>query len=151
MKTEEATGGALSALSGVGAWLVPAWGCPVCLSAFAGTMSSLGLGFVATEAILTPLTIVLLGGALLALGFGARRRQHYGPLLLGVVSAALLVGSKFQAEQSWLGYLGLAALLAASIWNARAAARRSAPAMTTPTIAVTEPTEGERNGYEANR
>ena len=128
MKTEEATGGALAAFSGIGAWLVPAWGCPLCLSAFAGTMSALGFGFVATEMVLTPLTVVLLGVALLSLGFGARRRRRYGPLLLGAVSAALLVGSKFWAEPTWLGYLGLAALLAASLWNVPAAARRRSSA-----------------------
>ena len=134
MRAEETIRGALAASSGIGAWLVPAWGCPVCLSAFAGTMSALGLGFIATEAVLTPLTLALLGVALVALGFGARRRRHYGPLLLGSVSTTLLVGSKFWSEPSWLGYLGLAALLGASVWNVRISIPHPSSAATQPDV-----------------
>ncbi len=120
----EAGRGILTALSGVGAWLVPAWGCPLCLSAFAGTMSALGLGFVATKAVLTPLTIVFLGVALFALGFGARRHQRYGPLVLGTAAAGLLVGSKFWPGEAWIGYAGLGVLLTACVWNTRTGAPR---------------------------
>ena len=119
-------GGILTALSGVGAWLVPAWGCPICLSAFAGTMSALGLGFLATKAILTPLTGLLLGATLISIGFGAGRRRVYGPLVLGAAAAGLLVGSKFWPGEPSIGYVALAALLVACVWNTRTAAGRSA-------------------------
>ena len=120
---EEETGrSAIAAFAGAAGWLLPAWGCPVCLSAFAGTMSALGLGFVATEAVLTPLTFAFLGGALVALGHGARQRRRYEPLLLGVIGAGLLVGSKFWPAQVWLGYGGLACVLVGAIWNSRIAA-----------------------------
>jgi hypothetical protein len=152
MKSEEATEGALAAFSGIGAWLIPAWGCPVCLSAFAGTMSALGLGSLATEAVLAPLTVILLGVSLLALGFGARRTQRYGPILLGAVSAALLVGGKSWAEPTWLGYFAVAALLAASVWNVRVAASRRSSAVTPSDAAgFGEVTEGVEHGYETNR
>ncbi len=127
----------LAALSGAGGWLLPAWGCPLCLSAFAGTMSAFGLGFVATQAFLTPLTAVFLGGALAALGFSARRRRRYGPLLFGVIGAGLLAGSKFLPAQEWLGYGGLVCVLVGSLWNARIAARpRSSAAGVAPGTTV---------------
>jgi hypothetical protein len=116
---EETKRGGLAGVLGAGVWLLPAWGCPVCLAAFAGTMSSLGLGFVATKAVLTPLTALLLGVAVVALGYGARRRRRYEPLILGVIGAAVLVASKFLPDQPWLSYAGLAALVGASLWNVR--------------------------------
>lgn len=119
---EERGGGLFSALSGVGAWLIPAWGCPVCLSAFAGTMSTLGLGFLATAAVLTPLTLLLLGAAVVALGLGARRTARYGALVLGVAGVGLLGGSKLWPGEIWLSYVGLASLLGASLWNTRTVA-----------------------------
>ena len=120
---DETGRGVVAALSGVGAWLIPAWGCPVCLSAFAGTMSAFGFGFMASEDVLTPLTGVLLSGSLLALGFSAKRRRHYGAVALGVIAAGLIVGSKLFPAQPWLGYAGLAGLLGAAIWNMRIANR----------------------------
>jgi hypothetical protein len=117
----EAGRGILTALSGVGAWLVPAWGCPVCLSAFAGTTSALGMGFLATKAVLTPLMAVLLVVALFGLGFGAKRRRRVGPLVLGTAAAGLLISSKLWPAP-WIEYTGLAALLAACVWNTRIAA-----------------------------
>jgi len=126
----------LTMLTGVGAWLVPAWGCPVCLSAFAGTSSALGLGFVATKAVLTPLTASLLAVALMAIGFGARRRRAYGPLWLAAGAAGLLIAGKYWPGEPSISYAGLAALLAASVWNTRTtAARRGAPSIEAPLCA----------------
>ena len=111
--------GALAALSGTGAWLLPTWGCPLCLAAFAGTMSTVGLGFLASEVVLTPLMTILLGSAVFTLGYTARRRRKYGPLLVGALGAAILAASKFTPEQPWLSYAGLVPLLGASLWNVR--------------------------------
>ena len=81
-------------------------------------MSALGLGFVATTAVLTPLTVAFLAVALFALGLGARRRRMFGPLAVGVAAAGMLVGSKFWPDYPWIGYAGLVAMFAACLWNA---------------------------------
>jgi len=117
--------GAFAALSGTGAWLLPTWGCPVCLAAFAGTMSTLGLGFLANTAFLTPLTAILLGAAVFTLGYTARKRRRYGPLVIGTLGAALLVASKVSPGQPWLSYAGLVPLLGGSVWNVRFGASQS--------------------------
>jgi peptidoglycan/LPS O-acetylase OafA/YrhL len=89
-------------------------------------MSTLGLGFLASEAVLTPLMAILLGAAVLTLGYTARRRRKYGPLLVGTLGAAILAASKFAPEQPWLGYAGLVPLLGASVWNVRLGASQDA-------------------------
>jgi hypothetical protein len=88
------------------------------LPAYAGLISSVGLGFMMKTAYLLPLLLVCLALALAALGLRARRRHGYLPLMLGVVAAALIVFGKFVMESEWVVYGGVAALAAASFWNA---------------------------------
>jgi hypothetical protein len=57
--------------------------------------------------------------AVFALGFGAARRQGYGPLLVGLGAAVLVIFGKFSLESPFMTYGGTALLVAASIWNAR--------------------------------
>jgi hypothetical protein len=85
----------------------------------------MGLGFVATKAVLTPLTAILLGAAIFTLGYTARRRRRYGPLLVGTIGAATLAASKLSPGQAWLSYAGLVPLLGASVWNVRIGASRN--------------------------
>ena len=146
---EETGRGVLAAVSGIGAWLIPAWGCPVCLSAFAGTMSAFGFGFMATEEVLTPLTGVLLGGSLLALGFSARRRRRFEALAVGVIAGGFIVASKFYPAQVWLSYVGLVGLLVAAIWNMRVAGRPPIFAATEGKSVPIQASMG-RDGDEAN-
>ena len=134
---KETKRGVLGALSGTGVWLLPAWGCPVCLAAFAATMSAVGLGFLASEVVLTPLMAILLGVAVFSLAYSARKRRRYGPLLVGTLGAAILAASKFSPGQPWLSYAGLAPLLGASLWNVRIGASLNA-----------DPPTGFDNGLE---
>jgi len=108
----------LAALPGAGAALLPVGLCPACWPAYAGLLGALGLSFLLETTYLLPVTATLLGLALLALGFRARTRRGYLPLLLGTLSAAAILAFKFAYASAPLVYAGLLGLVAASAWNA---------------------------------
>jgi hypothetical protein len=88
------------------------------LPAYAGVISSVGLGFLMRTAYLLPLTLLFLGLALAALVFRAGRRRGYGPLALGAVAAALLLAGKFVLDSGASVLAGVVTLVGASLWNA---------------------------------
>jgi hypothetical protein len=120
-----ASGGLLAWLALIptfAAAIVPNLACPACWPAYAGLLSSLGLGFVVPFLMQTKylllLTVVALLVAVAALGFRARRRRGYGPFLMGLLGAGLMVAGKFVLAESDLAVLGgLALLVGASVWN----------------------------------
>ncbi len=69
-------------------------------------------------AYLLPLTVLFLTAAVAALGFRANRRRGYAPFAVGIVAALVLLVGKFVSESNVAVYLGLAALVGASLWNA---------------------------------
>lgn len=105
-------------LPAVGMSLLPKLACPACWPAYAGLMSSMGLGFLVDTTYLLPLIAVFLGGAVGALAFRARRRHGYGPFLLGLFAAALVFVGKFVLDSDQAMYGGIAMLVGASLWNA---------------------------------
>ena len=107
-----------SVLPGIGVSLLPKIVCPACWPAYAGLLSALGLGFIplSTKHLL-PLTAVFLVVAVAALGLRARQRRGYYPMLLGVVASVVVLYGKFSLESNLVMYAGLAALIAASVWN----------------------------------
>lgn len=107
----------LAVLPAAGAFLLPAATCPACWPAYAALLSAVGLGFVPTSKYMLPLMALLLVAALLSLAFRARRRRAYGPLLLGLVGAAALLGGKFVEVLSLGVYPGVLLLIGASVWN----------------------------------
>ena len=107
----------LAALPGVAVSLLPNLACPACWPAYAGIMSSLGLGFLMDSTWLLPLTAVFLAVAVGALAFRARRRRGYWPFLLGSLASAVVLGGKFLLEIDAMMYIGVALLVSASVWN----------------------------------
>jgi hypothetical protein len=91
--------------------------CPICLAAYLGAFGLTGAESIVDAAWLLPITVACLLVALLALGFGARRRRGYGPLLLGLHAGALVVLGRFALDSSIAAGAGAALLIAASIWN----------------------------------
>ena len=108
---------ALAALPGVGVSLLPKLACPLCWPAYAGLLTTVGLGFLISERYLTALTSAFLAISIAALAFRARYRRGYGPALAGVVAAAIILTAKFDYESTATMYAGLALLIAASLWN----------------------------------
>lgn len=110
--------GLSAALPGVGAALLPAVSCPACWPAYAGLLSSFGLGFIDYSAWLMPVTLGFLAVALAALAWQGHKRRAYGPLALGCVGSAILVVGKFGFESEIALYSGVAFVIGASVWNA---------------------------------
>ncbi len=109
---------ALLSLPGIGLSALPKLACPVCWPAYAGLLSSVGLGFLISAAYLLPLTIAFLTLALAALAFRARKRRGLGPFLIGLVAAMGILLGKFVWESNVTVYRGVGMLVVASVWNA---------------------------------
>lgn len=108
----------LVALPGVGVSLLPKLACPLCWPAYAGLLSSVGLGFLISTKYLLPLTIAFLGIALGALAFRAKNRHGYGPFVLGLIAAIGVLVDKFEWDSNPALYGAVALLVVASLWNA---------------------------------
>lgn len=107
----------LFTIPGIGVSLLPKLACPLCWPAYAGLLSSLGLGFLLSAKYLLPLTVAFLALAVGALAFGAKHRQGYGPLLLGIASAVGVLAGKFAWESKPTIYATVGLLVIASVWN----------------------------------
>lgn len=105
------------ALPGVSVSLLPKLACPACWPAYAGLLSSIGLGFLVSTVYLLPLTVAFLVLALAALAFRVRRRHGHGPFLLGTAAAAGILLGKFLWESNSILYCAAGLLVAASLWN----------------------------------
>lgn len=121
--------GLLAMVPGIGAALLPAVACPACWAAYAGLLSSLGLGFIDYTPWLLPAMVAFLAIALATLAYQARRQRRYGPLLLGAAGGLALLAGRFALSSDAVLYAGIAALIAVSGWNAWP---RSARACTLP-------------------
>jgi len=101
----------------VGVAFLPKLACPACWPAYAGLLSSLGIGFFDYTPYLLPLTAVFVLIAVAALIYRARQRRGYKPLLMGLLAAGTLLIGKSHYDSDAAMYAGLALLVAASLWN----------------------------------
>ena len=109
---------ALLALPGIGVAMLPKLACPVCWSAYAGLLSSIGLGFLISAIYLLPLTIPFLTVTVATLAYRAKDRRGFGPFLLGLFAAIGILLGKFLWESNAAIYSGVGTLIVASLWNA---------------------------------
>ena len=97
--------------------LIPMVTCPLCVTAYTALLSTLGLGFLMSSTYLLPLTVTMLAVAVAALGFEASRRGNWGPFMLSLCGAAVILIGKCLFVSEPATYAGVALLLAASVWN----------------------------------
>ena len=107
----------LLALPGVGFSMLPKLACPACWPAYAGLLTSIGLGFLISAVYLFPLTVAFLVLALGAMVFRARERHGYSPFWLGTIAASGVLIGKFVWESNPTIYAAIGLLVMASLWN----------------------------------
>jgi len=105
------------ALPGIGVSILPKLACPACWPAYAGLLTSVGLGFLISAVYLLPLTAAFLVVALVAMVFRARDRHGYGPFVLGMVAAGGVLIGKFVWESNPIMYSAVGLLVISSLWN----------------------------------
>lgn len=108
----------LLALPGVGVTMLPKLACPLCWPAYAGLLTSVGLGFLISAVYLLPITAAFLVLALGAMAFRANTRHGYGPFLVGLVAAGAVLLGKFVWESKSIMYGAVGLLVISSLWNA---------------------------------
>ena len=105
-------------LPSAGLVLLPKLTCAACWPAYAGLLSSLGVGFFDYTPYLLPLTAAFLGVSIFALAYRAAARRGFGPFGLGAGAAIAVLAGKFGFDSDPMMYAGLGTLVIASVWNA---------------------------------
>jgi mercuric ion transport protein len=101
----------------MGVSLMPKLACPLCWPAYAGLLSSVGLGFLISAKYLLPFTAAFLAIAVGALAFRAKNRRGYLPFTVGALAAASVLVGKFYWESNLITYAAVSLLVIASVWN----------------------------------
>lgn len=124
-----ARGGVPSGLS-VALALLPK--CPLCAAAHASVLGGLGLGGAGTAAWMRGVAAAAVVLAVALLAWRAGTRRGYGPFALGCAGAVLVLADVFHlhpgpaahadhaaaSHSHWMLWMGIAAMVAASLWNA---------------------------------
>ncbi|MCZ6807979.1 MAG: MerC domain-containing protein [Deltaproteobacteria bacterium] len=125
--------------------LLPSFTCPLCLAAYAGVLSTLGLGFVLTESVLAPLIVAFLLVGIASIAWTTRSHRRAGPLLTIVTGSAAVVAGRLVWNTPAVLYVGIALVIAASLWNLwlKRPVRRSRLQLRRGAIPSPESIEGE--------
>lgn len=99
--------------------------CPVCIGAYAGVLSAVGLGFLVSERVHAWLMLIAIGLAVISAGLATRRHGHPAPMVITVAGAVAALAGHLLSDLHALVYSGVALLGAASIWNARIGRRHA--------------------------
>jgi hypothetical protein len=108
---------ALASLPGGLLPLVPSFSCPACITAYAGVLSALGLGFLFTERVLLPLIALSLVLGLASIAWTVRLHGQKAPLVLAGAAGLLIASGRLVWALPLVAYLGAAGFLLAAGWN----------------------------------
>lgn len=125
--------------------LLPSFTCPICLAAYAGILSTIGLGFVLTESVLAPLIVAFLFVGIASVARTTRSHRRAGPLSMIVAGSGAVVAGRLVWNMPAVLYVGIALVIAASLWNLwlKRPARRSLIPLRRGAIPNPESIEGE--------
>lgn len=97
--------------------LLPSASCPVCLAAYAGVLSSFGLGFLFRDPVQRPLIILFLSISVASIGWATRQHRSIGPIATAASGSFAIVVGRVLGSVPWLVYLGVPCVVAAAAWN----------------------------------
>jgi hypothetical protein len=97
--------------------LLPSATCPVCIAAYAGVLSSLGLGFVFNDRVQRPLILIMLSLCLASVTWTARRHRRSGLAVVALLGALAIIAGRVVWDAGILTYTGVGLLVIASVWN----------------------------------
>ena len=97
--------------------LLPSFSCPVCVAAYAGLLSSLGLGFILTDRVQRPLIVAFLIVSVAGVGWAARQYKRVGPFALVLLGSAGIVVGRLVWGVAPALYVGVVCLVAGTVWN----------------------------------
>jgi len=97
--------------------LLPSFSCPVCVAAYAGLLSSLGLGFLLTDRVQRPLIVVFLIVSVAAVGWAAKQYKKVGPFVLVLMGSTAIIAGRLVWAMAPALYAGVACLVAGTVWN----------------------------------
>ena len=104
-------------LPGLIAAVLPKAACPVCVAAYAGAASALGVGFLLTDRVLNPVILVSLTVSVGSVGWNARRLRRPALVIVAVLGALGVILGRMVWSISAAVYGGIALLLGASLWT----------------------------------
>jgi hypothetical protein len=107
----------LAVLPGAFLPLVPSATCPACLTAYAGVLSAVGLGFLLNERVLAPLIVVFLIIGVVSVAWSTRSHRRAGPLVGTLLGSAAVIMGRVAGHDHILLYSGVVVLIGASLWN----------------------------------
>lgn len=138
--------GAVLTVPGAVLPLLPSFTCPVCIAAYAGVLSTLGLGLVLTERVLAPLIVVFLLVGIASVARTTRSHRRPGPLLMIVAGSGAVVAGRLVWNVPAVLYVGIALVFASSLWNLwlKRPARRSGVQPRPDAMPYSQSIEGER-------
>ena len=107
----------LAVLPGAVLPLLPSFACPACVAAYAGVLSTFGLGVVLTERVMAPLIAVFLTVGMVTVAWATRSHRRPGPLILTLLGSTAVVAGRLIWSIPSVIYGGVVLLIGASLWN----------------------------------